>query len=56
MSKRKLSDSVVDKLSFHGNKTLFAAYKKKLKDQLVAISDALVVTELQAKRRAPVAR
>ncbi|KAE9305951.1 hypothetical protein PF008_g21585 [Phytophthora fragariae] len=56
MSKSKLSDSVVDKLSFHGNKNLFAAYKEKLKAHLKAMSDALVVTELQAKRRRPVAR
>ncbi|KAE9338784.1 hypothetical protein PF008_g11901 [Phytophthora fragariae] len=56
MSKSKLSDSVVDKLSFHGNKNLFAAYKEKLKAHLKAMGDALVVTELQAKRRRPVAR
>ncbi|KAE8978210.1 hypothetical protein PR003_g26618 [Phytophthora rubi] len=56
MSKSKLSDSVADKLSFHGNKNLFAAYKKKLKAHLKAMSDALVVTELQAKRRHPFAR
>ncbi|KAE9211616.1 hypothetical protein PF004_g15869 [Phytophthora fragariae] len=56
MSKSKLSDSVVDKLSFHGNKNLFAAYKEKLKAHLKAMGDALVETELQAKRRRPVAR
>ncbi|KAE8899299.1 hypothetical protein PF005_g4373 [Phytophthora fragariae] len=52
MSKSKLSGSVVDKLSFHENKNRFAAYKEKLKAHLKALSDALVVAKLQAKRRA----
>ncbi|KAE9253934.1 hypothetical protein PF004_g1243 [Phytophthora fragariae] len=54
MNKQSMSAS--DKLVYSGEKTTFAGWKDKLKGHLVAKSDALVVTELQAGRQEPVAR
>ncbi|GMF32064.1 unnamed protein product [Phytophthora fragariaefolia] len=51
----KPSQNVTDKLAFHGKKSLFAEWKDKVKAHLIARSDALVVTELQAGRKEPVA-
>ncbi|GMF16671.1 unnamed protein product [Phytophthora fragariaefolia] len=52
----KPSQNVTDKLAFHGKKSLFAGWKDKVKAHPIARGDALVVTELQAGRKEPVAR
>ncbi|KAG3204246.1 hypothetical protein PC128_g2049 [Phytophthora cactorum] len=52
----KTSPGVTNKLAFHGKKSLLAGWKDKIKAHLAARSDALVVTELQARRQVPVAR
>ena len=52
----KPTTNVTERLTFHGKKALFAGWKDRVKAHLTALSDALVVTELQARRRAPVAR
>ncbi|GMF47631.1 unnamed protein product [Phytophthora fragariaefolia] len=52
----KPSQNVTDKLAFHSKKSLFAGWKDKVKAHLIARSDALVVAELQAGRKEPVAR
>ncbi|KAE9290419.1 hypothetical protein PF008_g25608 [Phytophthora fragariae] len=48
--------SASDKLVYSGEKATFAGWKDKLKAHLMAKSDALEVTELQAGRQEPVAR
>ncbi|ETM30655.1 hypothetical protein L914_21668, partial [Phytophthora nicotianae] len=52
----KPSQHVTAMLSYSGDKSKFSTWKDKVKGHLVALSDALVVNELQQNRRKPVGR